>query len=134
MEYAFLRDVNDCKISVETFDGVEYWSVSLVSTVPRGPVSPVPIISFEMAQRSIVDTSIHYFTEVKDMSVIRSAVGIQALVVSVASVVLRRSFCVAGAGRWARCDAATMASLTLRRPATTAYAGQCIVQEKFLHT
>ena len=44
--------------------------------------------------------------------------------------------CVAGAGRWARCDAATGASLTLRpifrrRPAATAHAGQCIVQEKF---
>ena len=76
---------------------------------------------------------------IKDMSLRRSAAGIQALVVSVAIVVLRRSFCVGGAGRWARCDAATGASLTLRpifrrRPAATAYAGQCIVQEKFFHT
>ena len=29
-----------------------------------GPVSPVPIISFEMAQRTRVDTSGDYFTEV----------------------------------------------------------------------
>ena len=25
MEYAFIRDVNDCKISEETFNGVEFW-------------------------------------------------------------------------------------------------------------
>ena len=131
--------------------------VSLVSTVPSYPVSPVPIISFEMAQRTRVYMSGHYFAElwrqttrpgvffrgrchtsrscgVKDMSVIRSAVGMQ-----VAIVVLRRFLCVAGACRCARCDAATGASLTLRqifrrRPAATAYPGQCIVQEKFLHT
>ena len=48
------------KLSMESSIGF----VSLVSTVPRGLVSPVPIISFEMAQRTRVDTSGHYFTEV----------------------------------------------------------------------
>ena len=89
-------------------------------------------ISVEMAS---VDTGGHHSTEawrqptrpgvflrgdvthhcgVKDMSVRRSTVGIQALGVSVASVVLGRSIFVAGAGRLARCDAATGASLSLR--------------------
>ena len=48
------------KLSMESSVGF----ASLVSTVPRGSVSPVPIVSFEMAQRTRVDTNGDYFTEV----------------------------------------------------------------------
>ena len=143
MEYAFIysRDVNDGKGSDELFDGVERRACLLgfnSAKLSRCIISVRCSDNLCVAVSSEGNITPHGVFDstwdlcgVKDMSVKRSTVGVQTSVVSVAITVLHRFLCVIGAGGCARCDAAAGASL--RRPAATAYAGQCIVQEKFSH-
>ena len=105
MEYAFFRDVNDCKSSKETFDGVEHWVCFLGFNSAKG--SRVTCSHYQLRDGT-TDACRHDWTlfhrgvattyaswclpqsEMLHFTAMWSAVGIQASVVSVAIVVLRR--------------------------------------------